>query len=277
MKVVPKASDYSGVLEGLINAAVRRLTVKLYTINAFPANTTTKEWAQECWILTCRAARKKFAPADANTRIVTAISKRVSSVRSHLRDTVRSAVPRAYNLDDKVADDGVADANKVQVLRLLRGAPKLFGYKDHESDTPAVFAEVPILMSSLQQELFSSPTDIGPEFADMFDPMPIPVLALLLTCVEYGLDSWSAGRLDSSHAFRTSDYRSKYDAHRGWLVKDWEAMAPDIVKAIRHEMYEQVLRYGNITIQSRHQPEKVSDATRERMRAALAARYPPRA
>ncbi|EKM47988.1 uncharacterized protein PHACADRAFT_189288 [Phanerochaete carnosa HHB-10118-sp] len=71
--VMPKASDYSKTIEELINRAVQKLTVKLYTVDAFPSDELVKEWSQECWIVTCRAARKKFAPQEGNARIIIAV------------------------------------------------------------------------------------------------------------------------------------------------------------------------------------------------------------
>ncbi|EKM47992.1 uncharacterized protein PHACADRAFT_203402 [Phanerochaete carnosa HHB-10118-sp] len=271
--VMPKASDYSKTIEELINRAVQKLTVKLYTVDAFPSDELVKEWSQECWIVTCRAARKKFAPQEGNARIIIAISKRKSSIRSHLRDTVRDMIPSTYDLAPDAVRENVLVANMTKVTHLLSGTPKRFGYKDFDAAEPEIYAELPMLMHALQKQLFINARDTGPEFHTAFDPMPIPTLAFLLTCAEYGLDSWSAGKLDQAHQFRTSEYRAKYRSHLSWLIEDWEALDAEAVRHVRHEMYQQVLRYGNITIQSTTQKtEKASDETRERMRRALATR-----
>lgn len=69
----PQASDYEKTIEGLINNAVDRATVKLYTVNPFPTTFVAAEWAQEAWMTICHKARRRFR-ADDNARIHTAVS-----------------------------------------------------------------------------------------------------------------------------------------------------------------------------------------------------------
>ncbi|EKM58916.1 uncharacterized protein PHACADRAFT_180964 [Phanerochaete carnosa HHB-10118-sp] len=263
-KVRPKASDYSKSIKELINRAVQKLTVKIYTIDAFPSDELNKEWSRECWISTCREMRKKFTPQEGIVRIVNAPAS--PDVEAPILNTV------AYARNNALHEDIVA-ANMARVARLLSGTPKRFGYKDFDADKPEVYAEVPMLMHALQKRLFSNEHDIGAEFHAAFDPLPIPTIAFLLTCAECSLDSWVTGKPDQAHHFRTAEYRAKYRSHLQWLTEDWEALDPDAVEQVRHEMYEQVLRYGGITMDSTEtRARNASNETRERMRRALAAR-----
>ena len=55
--------------------------------------------------------------------------------------------------------------------------------KDFDADDPQYYAEDSLLLRALQQELFKDDEDVGVECSKDFDPMPLPTLALLLTCV----------------------------------------------------------------------------------------------
>ena len=68
-----QASDYIEAIETLINAAVDRFEVKLYTNHAFPSHETALEWSQEAWIVTCQRAKQRFHQ-DGVPRILKAVS-----------------------------------------------------------------------------------------------------------------------------------------------------------------------------------------------------------
>lgn len=139
----PKASDYDKPIEDLINLAVRRYTVKLYTCNAFPYSDQSNEWAMESWLTQCKAAGRRFRPED-NARIIAAVRRsllsltiadvkqivrRTSSIRSHIRDKSKPFVAAQFKLDADTTKSTVVTANAARVTSLMSGKPRRFSYK----------------------------------------------------------------------------------------------------------------------------------------------------
>lgn len=132
--------------------------------------------------------------------------------------------------------------------------------QEFERSPPKRYAEVRFLLDALQEHLFKDRKDFGAEFASAFNPLPLPLLALLLTCVstaylhvlvccwyahaypgqtEYCLDCWADGRFNRALKFKEKDYRIKYDAHLAQL-ENWQSLSPVVVTAIRAKMFARV-------------------------------------
>ncbi|KIP01315.1 hypothetical protein PHLGIDRAFT_123457 [Phlebiopsis gigantea 11061_1 CR5-6] len=243
----PLASDYSKTIEGLINQAVDHVAVRIYTEQAFPLALEKDEWAQEAWL---------------------AITRRVSNIRSHLRKIALAEVVAHYGIDRNVQNPGVESANAARV-KVLTDDPKppKFTHKDFDAAHPRRYAEDPFVLRLLQQAIFKNGQDIGPQFRAAFDPLPFTVLALLLTVVEFSLDAWESGSLNTKLEFRAKDYREQYSVHLAEL-QEWEKSNPEAVLKMRRRMFRRVLELGKITLDGA-QGYKVPDHQRERMKAAM--------
>lgn len=266
----PQASDYSKPIEGLINQAVQRVTLKLYTVNAFPSPLEKSEWAQETWEIVCRKAGKRFL-ADANGRIHAAIVRRIPSVRTYARAIALAKVASHYGISIDATKDTVKAANAALITSLMSGTPRRFSYKDFHDASPQRYAEDPLLLQILQRALFKDDRDIGAQFRAAFDPVPFPVLAFLLTCVEYSLDAWASGELTETHEFRTKEYREKYELHRSHL-EDWEKINPTVVLKLRRRMFTRTLQMGKISSTATATGKQISEQQKEHLKAGLEAR-----
>lgn len=60
----PSASDFEKSIEVLINTAVDRFHLKIFTIHAYPSLTLATEWAQETWLTTCKDSDCHFSADD---------------------------------------------------------------------------------------------------------------------------------------------------------------------------------------------------------------------
>ncbi|THG93748.1 hypothetical protein EW026_g7575 [Hermanssonia centrifuga] len=145
--------------------------------------------------------------------------------------------------------------------------PKRLTYTDPEKRSG--YAQATFLLEALQEACFKSKKDIGVVFVDYFNPLPLPLMALLLTMVEFGVDGWSSGQyvaVDSG--FSEKDYAAKYAAHLKQL-KDWESVSVSKVKKIRSRMYNTLLSMGSIK-QDVHEPEGFSEEARRLAEAEMA-------
>ncbi|KAJ7051458.1 hypothetical protein C8F01DRAFT_640444 [Mycena amicta] len=83
----PKASDYAPTEKAVILRACQEYTMRLLTINPFPATIQQAQWAKESFKAACRAARERFQFTD---RIGNIIRQRgsVESGEDHREDTL---------------------------------------------------------------------------------------------------------------------------------------------------------------------------------------------
>ena len=56
-------------------------------------------------------------------------------------------------------------------------------HQEYELPHPKRYAEIRGLLHALQKHLFKDQKDLGAEFANAFNPLPLPTLALLFTIV----------------------------------------------------------------------------------------------
>ncbi|THG92880.1 hypothetical protein EW026_g8183 [Hermanssonia centrifuga] len=274
-KARPQASDYDQTIETLINLAVRRFFVKIYKIYGFPDTATATSWAQQAWTSTCKTANKRFSEVDSE-RIVRAIVTRASSARTHLRDKIRKMVCDIYRFNMDASKKSTKDTNIKLYNYLREGKPMRFCYKNWDDGgsaaLPTGLNEPAIIFRGLQAELFKNHADIGIEFHAEFNPLPLPTIALMLTILEYGIESWRDGVYNADHAFTEKLYHSRYTEHLK-QVNEWAALNEEVCIKIRSSMFKRILRLGNIQLNTGNiVGVALSNEARDRARAEMATR-----
>ncbi|KIP01992.1 hypothetical protein PHLGIDRAFT_122861 [Phlebiopsis gigantea 11061_1 CR5-6] len=186
----------------------------------------------------------KVFPQEDSERIHKMIMNQASTFRGHLRDRFSPHIAGLYGFGSDTADKSVEEANVKRYHYLLEGSPPRYCYKFWDQTTPEGYAQHPLLMSSLQEYLFSGPLDIGSRNQHQFNPVPLPTIAFLFTIVRFCLDKWKHGKLNNKLKFTETEYGDSKDLpfrnHLDW-VKEWSEMMPDAVRRLRVVLFNQLL------------------------------------
>ncbi|KAF5377949.1 hypothetical protein D9615_006757 [Tricholomella constricta] len=66
-------------------------------------------------------------------------------------------------------------------------------YKVLTEDSRKGIYQHPIIQMGVSKLWFNNKRDEGVIYSDMFDPMPVPAIALILTTIECSIDEWTTG------------------------------------------------------------------------------------
>ncbi|KAJ7058404.1 hypothetical protein C8F01DRAFT_1303941 [Mycena amicta] len=70
----------------------------------------------------------------------------------------------------------------------------------------------PVLQKAVNTLWFANRRDEGPSFPELYKPLPIPALALILTLIENCVDEWLTG-IKTPTPFTANEYRTVYESH----------------------------------------------------------------
>ncbi|KAG6835823.1 hypothetical protein H0H93_014340, partial [Arthromyces matolae] len=114
---------------------------------------------------------------------------------------------------------------------------KGFLYKELTADTRKGIYKHAIIQTSVNKMWFKNQRDEGVVYSDMFNPMPIPAIALVLTAIECNIDEWTTGT-KTDIAFYADDYRTTYLKHIESLKAFGEATAKhDLLKKLQKQLH----------------------------------------
>ncbi|KAI0683621.1 hypothetical protein BC835DRAFT_1423172 [Cytidiella melzeri] len=200
-----KEGDYLGVTVKIIAQSIVKYELKVLTEAAFSDHDTQYTWACEVFRGSCQGYKRTYGDNEEVARIYTLIVNRASTFRGHVKDKVCNRILETYGLVQDVATDNMAQVNADWVKWLLepvwhRGDANCYCYKEFDKNPPCRLMSVPIFVHALQDVIAlqsggSTQPPPGVEFRSLFNPVPLPTIALLLTMVRYGLQRWSTGCL----------------------------------------------------------------------------------
>ncbi|KAI0697926.1 hypothetical protein BC835DRAFT_1413428 [Cytidiella melzeri] len=255
-----KEGDYLGVTAKIIARSIVRYELKVLTEAAFPDHDTQYTWAREVFRASCQEYECTYGDNEEVARIYTLIVNHASTFQGHVNDKVCNRIVETYGLVQDVATDNMAQVNADWVKRLLEpvghcGDANRYCYKEFDKNPPCRLMSVPIIVHALQDVIASRSGGStqplpGVEFHSLFDPVPLPTIALLLTMVRYGLQRWLTGRLaqkDRTHEFRETTYKSVFTEHPRHL-EDWEELNRTVTTKIRSAMYKTVICLGGFSL-----------------------------
>ncbi|KAI0682078.1 hypothetical protein BC835DRAFT_1311680 [Cytidiella melzeri] len=229
----PKEGDYSGATAKIISRSILRYELKILTEVAFSEHDTQYAWAREVFHASCQEFERAYSRDNEEaTRIYNLANA----------DLVKRLLEPVGHL---------GNANRYCYKLLTADKPN----KNFGEDPPRGLMLVPIIVHALQDIIAcrsggSTRPPPGVEFRSLFDPLPLPTIALLLTMVRYGLQRWSTGQLiqkDRTHKFRESTYKTVFTEHLRHL-EDWAALNQMVTTKIRSAMYKTVLQLGGFSL-----------------------------
>ncbi|KAI0696252.1 hypothetical protein BC835DRAFT_1414365 [Cytidiella melzeri] len=165
-------------------------------------------------------------------------------------DKICSKIVETYGLKTDTSNDATAKANAEQVAWLLQPIGQAqdanrYCYEEFTLNPPRGLAQVSIIRHTLQELVYRGDTSPGAEFSALFDPLPLPTIALLLAMVRFGLMRWATGQLEQKGP----------EFHCAKLH-------PVITTKICHSLFKKIFRLGGIE-RKQDKPLGLSDVAKE--------------
>ncbi|KAM6494015.1 hypothetical protein JOM56_010376 [Amanita muscaria] len=195
----PKASDYEEGIEKMLLNAMHEFACLIFTVNAFPDDEIQIQWAQTVWKNACNKADSHY---ELSHRMIKLITERDSWARGLLKDAAHDA----------------------------------FHHKDPEAGTG--FAENSIVADILETALFEDSSDYGVRFAKYFNPIPINLLALVFTIIEFLIDEYTTGEKTS---FREKNNIEQFEKH-SQRIEEWNKLNKQVTTNIRMKLFKKLMK-----------------------------------
>ncbi|GBE83274.1 hypothetical protein SCP_0503220 [Sparassis crispa] len=214
----PKASDYKDDVKFLLLDATHHFECHIIGVQAYPSAETAASWAHDLW---------------------TEIVSRKSNARGDMVEETRKHIPAAYGFI--VTDTSSARRKNIKLYRGLM-EESTFHYKtyDLEAGTRNGFLHNPLVFKLIKECFFQMKTSYGVKYRKYFDPIHLPMLALLLTGIEHVIEEWSTG-IQVSVAFREGDNERRYVNHVADIAK-WAEPSPGVVRNICKKWHDRARR-----------------------------------
>lgn len=215
----PRARDYEDVAKDLILQAAAEYRCLLSCQDAFPDLASEAEMVKTAWEEVNN--KSGLAPMGLTSDIAKIIKARGSQARGEMKDKTKALVEAFYGFDSGRGRMAIASNRQwAEELKHERG----FVYKTIVLDSEGKGSERkgmyqhPIIQKAVNVMWFQNKRDEGIQFRNMFKPIPIAAIALVLTAIEANIDEWVTG-VRVPVTFWADDYRPVYHSHIDGLKK----------------------------------------------------------
>ncbi|KAF8875513.1 hypothetical protein BD779DRAFT_1389646, partial [Infundibulicybe gibba] len=205
----PKAADYDESEKVVINLANEIYRTMLATENAFPTHEKEVDFVKDAWEHAFEMA--KLEPVPLSTDIFRVIRGRGSQLRGEAKTKLIPLVEAVYGFDAGRGRKSIRANRKLAAL-LKHEKGYLYKFLGNKKTPRAGLYKNPIIRKGICALWFTNDQDEGIEYSDLFNPMPICAIALILTAVECVINMWTTG-IKRSVAFHSVDYRPIYIYH----------------------------------------------------------------
>ncbi|KAJ7202512.1 hypothetical protein GGX14DRAFT_397582 [Mycena pura] len=199
----------------IVPEAQHAFELLIFTKNAYPDDLRVERWAMD----TLAAAGAK---------------RSVKSYGWHGRSNVGNVVRQLFDSHYRFEPGGSpADvAKNLQLYNDLIDA-SAFHYKDPQTYTG--YAQHDIIRLSLKKLWFRTRDDLGIKNANVFNPIPLPTLAVIFTAIEHWIQCWSTGHYVHAKFTETLN-QERYRAHLQDL-SDWAGLVPEATQLLLTNLY----------------------------------------
>ncbi|KAJ7250084.1 hypothetical protein B0H12DRAFT_1019348, partial [Mycena haematopus] len=182
------------------------------TKQAFPDSAMENTMVRRAWKEAC----EEIGEGRILTPVVAKlIASRGSQLRGELKTKIRPLIDVMYGFKSGQNKKTIA-FNRKLAEDLKEGSA--FAFKDIENKKGLY--KHPIIQSAVNAMWFANRRDEGPRHPELFSPLPIRALAVVLAAIENNIDERLTG-IRTDVAFTASDYRAVYEGH----VKSLEEFA----------------------------------------------------
>ncbi|KAN0115691.1 hypothetical protein V8E52_006637 [Russula decolorans] len=257
----PKASDYEDIVKRRLLEAMSIYETYIFTDHAYPTQELQFKRIKEAWGFASADAEEQY---ELTNRMLRLVKDRGPRARGFLKDITRPHIEKAFGFTPST-NKKVVQKNVDRYLELMEG--RIFHYKDPATKTG--FAENAIIKKVLCEAFFRRKDDRGITHANSFSPIPLALIALILTAVEHCIEEWSTGTLVKAN-FEESTAAPLYDAHLEKL-RNWHELNPTVVDKILETLFKRCSRQLSAATGGDSIPA-MTDAVKEAARKELEAR-----
>ncbi|KAN0116252.1 hypothetical protein V8E52_006077 [Russula decolorans] len=257
----PKASDYEDVVKRRLLEAMSIYETYIFTDRAYPTQELQFKRIKEAWGFASADAEEQY---ELTNRMLRLVKDRGPRARGFLKDITRPHIKKAFGFTPST-NKKVVQKNVDRYLELMEG--RIFHYKDPATKTG--FAENAIIKKVLREAFFRRKDDRGITHANSFSPIPLALIALILTAVEHCIEEWSTGTLVKAN-FEESTAAPLYDTHLEKL-RNWHELNPTVVDKILETLFKRCSRPLSAATGGDLIPA-MTDAVKEAARKELEAR-----
>ncbi|KAG6898682.1 hypothetical protein C0993_005158 [Termitomyces sp. T159_Od127] len=137
------------------------------------------------------------------------IKQRGSQTRGKAKVKMTSMVETLYNFASGHGRKTISNNRALaEELKFEKG----FIYKTLTNDTRKGIYQNEIIQKAVNKMWFQNKRDEGVLYSNMFNPLLVPAIALILTAIECNIDEWSTG-IKTDVPFYADDYRETYCKH----------------------------------------------------------------
>ncbi|KAM6494749.1 hypothetical protein JOM56_009372 [Amanita muscaria] len=228
----PKASDYEEGVEKMLLNAMHEFACLIFTVNAFPDDEIQIQWARTVWKNACDKADSHY---ELSHRMIKLITERDSWARGLLKDAARDHFKDYYKFKKGTAHETKQYNIELRATLLTDDA---FHHKDPEAGTG--FAENSIVADILETALFEDSSDYGVRFAKYFNPIPINLLALVFTIIEFLIDEYTTGEKVKT-SFREKNNIEQFEKH-SQRIEEWNKLNKQVTTNIRMKLFKKLMK-----------------------------------
>ncbi|KAF8883573.1 hypothetical protein BD779DRAFT_1472470 [Infundibulicybe gibba] len=205
----PKASDYTEVEQDVIALANRLYRCLISTENAFPGTASELRMVGKAWEVALRL--KGLDPIILAPGIFRVIRAHGPQVRGEAKSKMVLLVAAIYGFNSGQSKKVItANRNLAESLKQEKGF--VFKTLGNENTPRKGVYQNHIIREGINALWFQNKQDEGIEFSELFDPIPVESIALILTAIECAIDEWATG-FKTDIPFQAKEYMGIYNDH----------------------------------------------------------------
>ncbi|EPQ53845.1 hypothetical protein GLOTRDRAFT_131175 [Gloeophyllum trabeum ATCC 11539] len=230
----------------LLPRAAKIFRVTLAVEDAFPPQEAVDSRVKGCFK---QAAEELDQPAldhrfkdnlAYKKQAIDCIKRARSQTRGEVKTKAQGIVVSQYNIPIHQGEEQV----KKKVEKLLDKSAFTFADPEKRSG----FYSHPIFVEIIAKQWFdpTKKTSDGIKYVDAFNPIPLPVLALVATAIECALKDWESGHRISkkkNNEFSADDYAESY-ARRLQMLTNKESKEPAFFESLTRDLFQKAWKLG---------------------------------
>ncbi|KAG1858161.1 hypothetical protein F4604DRAFT_1931188 [Suillus subluteus] len=200
-----KASDFDEVTKDLLAIATSIYCCLIVTREPFPLTLVIEmKLAREAW---CEASNLAHLAVRLTPSLVKMMTRHTSHVRGELKTKMRALTASFFGF--RTSHSTVAIKQNRDLAESLKDG-SCFAFKDWE--TKCGIYKTELIQSAINNMWFANRSDEGVIHGRYFNPLPVELLALILTAIECCIDEWLTG-VKEDIKFSSAAYAPVYQVH----------------------------------------------------------------
>ncbi|KAG1784954.1 uncharacterized protein HD556DRAFT_1250576, partial [Suillus plorans] len=206
-----KASDFNEVTQDLLAIATSIYRCLVVTREPFPQTLISETLlAKEAWR---EASKLAGLTIQLTPSLVKMMTRRTSQVRGELKTKMRALTASFFGFR---TSQSIATMTHNRDLAESLKDGTCFVFKDWEKKSGIY--KTGLIQSAVNDMWFANRNDEGVIYSKYFDPLPVKLLALILTAIECCLDEWITG-MKEDIKFSSTAYTPVYLVHLSSLQR----------------------------------------------------------